>query len=593
MKNFSTLLAALGLSACATGTTLTPDATLHALVEEYFDRQLELSPMSATAIGDSRYDDRLDESTSPGFREKSLGIERAYLDRAQAIDAARLSASSRLTLEIFVSEREQALAGQPFHEEYMPFSQMGGLPMDLVVYGSGDGPQPFATLADYQRFLKRVREFPRWADGAIALMRTGMSRGITLPKPAVAKMIPQLREIVTPGAETSIFWGPLKSLPKSISAADATRLRTDFASAISTEVLPAYARLADFLERDYLPAARSTVGWSDLPDGPAWYRWRIRGATTMDLPPDQIHQIGLDEVARIRADMIAVKEQVGFQGDLDAFFRHLEDDPQFYFDNEQQLLEAYRAVKRRIDALLPKLFADFPKADYEIRPVEAFRAASAAGASYQAPSADGKRPGIFYINTFNLKAQPRFGLETLSLHEAAPGHHFQIAIQQELTDLPRFRRFNGYVAYSEGWALYAESIGKELGVFTDPYQWYGRLSDEMLRAMRLVVDTGLHSKGWTHEQAIRYMLDNSSMAESDVTAEVERYIVWPGQALGYKLGQLRITELRAKAQSELGAAFDVREFHSQVLRDGALPMDVLTMKIDRWIESRRKPHAVK
>jgi len=587
MKNFSTLLAALGLSACATGTTLTPDATLHALVEEYFDRQLELSPMSATAIGDSRYDDRLDESTSPGFREKSLGIERAYLDRAQAIDAARLSASSRLTLEIFVSEREQALAGQPFHEEYMPFSQMGGLPMDLVVYGSGDGPQPFATLADYQRFLKRVREFPRWADGAIALMRTGMSRGITLPKPAVAKMIPQLREIVTPGAESSIFWGPLKALPKSISAADATRLRTDFASAISTEVLPAYARLADFLERDYLPAARSTVGWSDLPDGPAWYRWRIRGATTMDLPPDQIHQIGLDEVARIRADMIAVKEQVGFQGDLDAFFRHLEDDPQFYFDNEQQLLEAYRAVKRRIDALLPKLFADFPKADYEIRPVEAFRAASAAGASYQAPSADGKRPGIFYINTFNLKAQPRFGLETLSLHEAAPGHHFQIAIQQELTDLPRFRRFNNYVSYAEGWALYAESIGKELGVFTDPYQWYGRLSDEMLRAMRLVVDTGLHSKGWTREQAIRYMLDNSSMAESDVTAEVERYIVWPGQALGYKLGQLRISALRARAQAALGEKFDVREFHGQVLRDGAIPMDVLSAKIDRWIATRR------
>ena len=587
MKNLSTLLAALSLSACATGPALTPDATLNALVEEYFDQQLELSPMNATAIGDSRFDDRLDESTSPGYREKSLGLERAYLDRARAIDATQLSAGSRITLEIFVGEREQALAGQPFHEEYMPFNQMNGLPMDLVVYGSGEGPQPFATVADYDRFLKRVREFPRWVDGAIALMRTGMSRGITLPRPAVVKMIPQLREIVTPTAEASIFWGPIKATPKSFSAAEAARLRDAYASAITKEVLPAYARLAGFLERDYLPAARTTVGWSDLPDGPAWYRWRIRGATTMDLPPDQIHQIGLDEVARIRAEMIAVKEQVGFQGDLDAFFRHLEDDPQFYFDNEQQLLEAYRAVKRRIDALLPKLFADFPKADYEIRPVEAFRAASAAGASYQAPSADGKRPGIFYINTFNLKAQPRFGLETLSLHEAAPGHHFQIAIQQELTDLPRFRRFNNYVSYAEGWALYAESIGKELGVFTDPYQWYGRLSDEMLRAMRLVVDTGLHSKGWTREQAIRYMLDNSSMAESDVTAEVERYIVWPGQALGYKLGQLRISALRARAQAALGEKFDVREFHGQVLRDGAIPMDVLSAKIDRWIATRR------
>jgi uncharacterized protein (DUF885 family) len=290
--------------------------------------------------------------------------------------------------------------------------------------------------------------------------------------------------------------------------------------------------------------------------------------------------------------MLAVKEQVGFKGDLEAFFRHLEDDPRFYFNDEAELLDAYRDVKRRVDALLPRLFADFPKADYEIRPVEAFRAASAAGASYQAASADGKRPGIFYINTHNLKAQPRFGIETLSLHEAAPGHHFQISIQQELTGLPRFRRFNGYVSYSEGWALYAESIGKELGVFTDPYQWYGRLSDEMLRAMRLVVDTGLHAKGWTREQAIKYMLDNSTLTESDVIAEVERYMVWPGQALGYKLGQLHMSALRARAQQQLGKDFDVREFHSQVLRDGAVPMDVLSAKIERWIASKGKPRAV-
>jgi len=455
------------------------------------------------------------------------------------------------------------------------------------VYGSGSGPQPFKTANDYQRFLARMRQFPRWVDGAIAQMRTGMSLGITLPKPAVAKVVPQLRGIVTATPQESIFWGPVKDMPADIPAAERQRISQAYATALSQEVLPAYARLADFFERDYLPAARTTVGWSDLPDGAAWYRWRIRGATTMDLPPEQIHELGLKEVARIRAEMLAVKEQVGFKGDLDAFFKHLEDDPQFYFNNEQELLDAYRDVKRRIDALLPKLFSDFPKADYEIRPVEAFRAASAAGGSYQAPSADGTRPGIFYINTHNLRAQPRFGLETLSLHEAAPGHHFQIAIQQELTDLPRFRRFNNYVSYAEGWALYAESLGRELGVFTDPYQWYGRLSDEMLRAMRLVVDTGLHAKGWTREQSIQYMLDNSSMAESDVTAEVERYIVWPGQALGYKLGQLHITELRAKAQAELGAKFDVREFHSQVLRDGAVPMDVLTAKIDRWIAARK------
>ena len=590
MKQAVILLASTvaALAGCAaTPPQDSPDAMLSALVEEYFERQLELSPMNATAIGDSRYDDRLDESTSPGFREKQLGIERAFLDRAHRIDVARLSPASRITYEIFASEREQALAGQNFHEEYMPFNQMAGLPMDLVVYGSGSGPQPFKTTADYQRFLERVRQFPRWVDGAIAQMRTGMSLGITLPKPAVSKVVPQLRGIATPTPEASIFWGPIKAMPADISATDRQRITQAYAAALGNEVLPAYTRLADFIERDYLPAARTTVGWSDLPDGAAWYRWRIRGATSMDMPPEQIHELGLREVARIRTEMLRVKEQVGFSGDLDAFFKHLENDPQFYFTSEQELLDAYRDVKRRIDAMLPKLFSDFPKANYEIRPVEPFRAASAAGASYQSPSADGSRPGIFYINTSNLRAQPRFGLETLSLHEAAPGHHFQIAIQQELTDLPRFRRFNNYVSYAEGWALYAESIGKELGVFTDPYQWYGRLSDEMLRAMRLVVDTGLHSKGWTREQAIQYMLDNSSMAESDVTAEVERFIVWPGQALGYKLGQMHITELRARAEKALGAKFDVRAFHSQVLRDGAVPMDVLTAKIDRWIASQK------
>jgi uncharacterized protein (DUF885 family) len=594
MKYFTVLLAAAWLGACAaTPAPRSPDAALDSLVEEYFDRQLELYPMNATSIGDSRYDDRLEETTSPGFRERQRAIEQAFLERAHLIDVPRLSPPARITYDIFTGEREHALEGFKYPEELMPLNQMIGLPSDLAVYGSGSGPQPFATARDYDRFLKRLREFPRWADGAIAMMRVGIQRGVTVPRAAMAKVVPQLRDIVTPKLGDNIFWAPIEALPKEISAADRERIAAAYTAALTNEILPAYSRLADFIERDYLPAARTTVGWADLPDGPAWYRWRIRGATSMTLSPAQIHEMGLAEVARIRGEMLAVEQQVGFKGDLDAFFKFLEEDPQFYFTSEAELLDAYRDVKRRIDGLLPKLFADFPKADYEIRAVEPFRAASAAGASYQAPSADGKRPGIFYINTHNLKAQPRFGLETLSLHEAAPGHHFQISIQQELTGLPRFRRFNNYVSYAEGWALYAESIGKELGVFTDPYQWYGRLSDEMLRAMRLVVDTGLHAKGWSREQAIRYMLDNSSLAESDVTAEVERYIVWPGQALGYKLGQLHISALRAKAEAQLGDAFDVRDFHSQVLRDGAVPMDVLTAKIDRWIAARGKPRAVK
>jgi uncharacterized protein (DUF885 family) len=584
MKYPSVLLAAALLGACAASPPpRSPETMLNDLVEEFFDRQLEMSPMSATAIGDSRYDDRLDENTSAGFRERQIALDQAFLERVRGIDPAGLSPTARITYDIFVSERELALEGGKYPEELMPLNQMSGLPMDLALYGSGTGPQPFVTAKDYDRFLARLRQFPRWADGAIDMMREGMARGITLPRPAMAKVVPQLRGIVTANLTDNIFWAPIAAMPAAISAKDRQRISDEYAAALNREVLPAYTRLADFIEKNYLPAARTTVGWADLPDGQAWYRWRIRGATTMDMPADEIHRLGLAEVARIRGEMLTVKNQVAFKGDLDAFFKFLEEDPQFYFTSEDELLDAYRGVKRRIDALLPKLFVDFPKADYEIRPVEAFRAASAAGGSYQAASPDGKRPGIFYINTHNLKAQPRFGLETLSLHEASPGHHFQISIQQELTNLPRMRRFNGYVSYSEGWALYAESLGKELGVFTDPYQWYGRLSDEMLRAMRLVVDTGLHSKGWTREQAIQYMLDNSSLAESDVTAEVERYIVWPGQALGYKLGQLHITALRARAQAQLGASFDVREFHSQILRDGAVPMNVLTAKIDRWV----------
>ena len=586
--------AAAALGACASTSSLgTPDAALDALVEEYFEQQLALTPMNSTSIGDPRFDDQLDETTSPGFREKTLAVERAFLDRARRIDAAHLSPPRRITWDIFVEERELAIEGGKFPDELIPLNQMEGLPMELALYGSGAGPQPFATARDYDRFLARLRQFPRWADGAIAMMREGMARGITLPRPAVTKVIPQLREIVTAKVQDNLYWTPIRDMPKEISGADRKRISAEYAAALANEVLPAYTRLADFIERDYLPAARTTVAWTDLPDGQAWYAWYVESSATMKVSPADVHELGLREVARIRGEMLAVKEQVGFKGDLDAFFKFLEEDSQFYFDKPDDLIAAYQDVKRRVDSLLPKLFSDFPKAGYEIRPVEPFRAASAAGGSYQSPSADGKRPGIFYVNTYNLKSQPKFGMETLFLHEAAPGHHFQVAIQQELTELPRFRRFNGYVAYQEGWALYAESIGKELGVFTDPYQWYGRLSDEMLRAMRLVVDTGLHSKGWTREQAIKYMLDNSSMAESDVTAEVERYIVWPGQALGYKLGQLRISELRAHAQAELGAAFDVREFHSQVLRDGAVPMDVLTAKINRWMESKRAPRPVK
>lgn len=557
------------------------------MFEEYFERSLQLNPLNATFIGDHRYDDELTNSLSPQHIAEALGVDRKFLEAARKVDAQALNAADRASLDIFIYDLGASLEGAKFPAELLPINQFSSLPTLMPVLGSGTSAQPFATAQDYQRFLDRMRDYVVWSDQAIVNMRKGLGLSLTNPRVLMEKVLPQLAEIIAADPEKSLFYQPLTKFPDAVAAADRARLQAAYRKAITDEINPAYQRLHDFIRDEYLKSARTTVGWSAIPNGPQWYAYLVKLFTTTDMTPDQIHELGLEEVARIRSEMEQVKTTVGFKGDLAAFFKFLQDDPRFYYQDAESLVQGYRELKRDIDARLPKMFADFPKADYEVRPVEAFRAQSAAGAFYQPPSADGSRPGIFYVNTFNLKAQPRFGMETLSLHEAAPGHHFQIAIQQELESLPRFRRFgNGYVAYQEGWALYAESIGKELGLFTDPYQYYGRLSDEMLRAMRLVVDTGLHTRNWTREQGIRYMLDNSSMAASDAEAEVERYIAIPGQALGYKIGQIRIRELRTKAQAALGPRFDVREFHSVVLRDGALPLGVLEAKIDRWIASK-------
>jgi uncharacterized protein (DUF885 family) len=563
-------------------------AALHRLFEDYFERQLQLNPLIATFIGDHRYDDQLTNNISPEEIKIALEVDRKALADAQKLAARALPDADRLSVEIFMYNLRGNLEGEKFPGELMPVSQFQSLPTLMPVLGSGTSAQPFATAADYDRFLARMRDYIVWSDQAIVNMRKGMAQHVTYPRVLMEKVLPQLKDIIAADPQASLFYAPLKNFPEAVAAADRTRLQQAYRDAITKQINPAYQRLHDFVRDEYLKGARTQVGWSSLPNGREWYAYQARLATTTELSADTIHELGLKEVARIRGEMEQVKQQVGFKGDLAAFFKFLQDDPRFYYDNGDALIQGFRDLKKNIDAKLPKLFKDFPKADYEVRAVEPFRAQSSAGGFYQPPSADGSRPGIFYVNTYNLKAQPKFGMETLSLHEAAPGHHFQIAIQQELTELPRFRRFgNGYVAYDEGWALYSESIGKELGMFTDPYQWYGRLSDEMLRAMRLVVDTGLHTRNWTREQSIKYMLDNSSMASSDAEAEVERYIAIPGQALGYKIGQLRIRELRNKAQAGLGSRFDVREFHSVVLRDGSLPLEVLEAKIDRWIASKK------
>ncbi len=584
LHRLAILCCAVLLASCAAAPAkIAPGEQLRVLVEAHYDELLALNPLRATFSGDHRFDDRLGDPASPAHEAAMLELERRNLEAARRIDPDTLDGQDRLTWEIFVRGRERSLEGARYPQRLLPVTQQYSLPLVLAVLGGGGSAQPFATVADHERWLARAAEAPRAIESTIAAMREGMARGVTQPREVLASVVPQLDSLIVDEPEQSLFFGPVRGLPDSVPAAERAALEDRYRKLITDVLNPSFAKLRDFIRDEYLPASRETVGWSALPDGAAWYDFLVAVNTTTDMTAAEIHALGLAEVARIRSEMERVARQVDFTGSLEEFFRWVQDEPSFYYDDPQGLIDGYGEIKRRIDAALPRLFRDFPKADYEVRPVEPFRAATAAGASYLSAAPDGSRPGIFYVNTFNLKAQPKFGMETLSLHEASPGHHFQISIAQELTGLPRFRRFGGYTAYVEGWALYAEFLGPELGMFEDPMQYYGRLSDEMLRAMRLVVDTGLHAKGWSREQAIQFMRDNSSLAESGIVSEVDRYIVMPGQALGYKIGDIRIQGLRREAEAALGERFDIREFHSQVLRDGALPLDVLDAKVRRWI----------
>lgn len=566
----------------------TESQRFHRWLAADWEMTLQRQPVLATSLGDPRYNDRLIDETTAAYRAQAKRELQQTLKALAGFDKAKLEPKDRVSYSILKLDLEQELAGDRFPDWMQPISQIGGLPNFLVQMGTGQSIQPFKTTKDYDDWLKRLALAVPIFDGTIANMRAGLKAGVTQPRAVMEKVLPQLAALAVTEPEKSLFWGPINKFPDAVGPADRERITAAMRKLLAEQVLPAYARLLAFVCDEYTPKARISTAWSALPDGKAWYAHRVRQSTTVALSPDEIHDIGLQEVARILGEMDGVRRQVGFQGDLKAFFKHLNDDPKYYFTKPEDLLAGYRDLQKKINVLSPKLFDIQPKADYEVREVEAFRAESAAGASYQQPAADGSRPGVFYVNTFNLKAQPIFGMETLSLHEASPGHHFQIAIAQEDQALPAFRRFGShYTAYVEGWALYAESLGKELGLFTDPYQWYGRLADEQLRAMRLVVDTGLHHKGWTREQAIRYMLDNSSMAESDVTSEVERYIVWPGQALGYKIGQLEITKLRAEAESALGAKFDIKGFHRVVLTAGQVPLPVLRELVQEWMKARQ------
>ncbi|WP_293749153.1 DUF885 family protein [uncultured Paraglaciecola sp.] len=561
----------------------------NALFKAYFAESMQMNPIYATYVGVNDYNDRFSPPINAQNLALSLAFEEKYLAKIKDIDASALNGQDLLSYEIFLRDREIAIKGAQFPGHLVPIHQMGGAHTFFASLGSGQSAQPFNTADDYRNFISRADGFATYMDSAIVAMKEGIEKSIVLPKPLIEKVLPQLQVHILDDVTQSVFYTPLETLKKNESIADADKqqITQDYIAAIKDVIIPAYSRVHQFMQDSYLPNGRDTFGLADLPKGKAWYEYRIETNTTLPLTAEEIHTFGQQEVARILAEMTKVKETVGFAGDLPAFFEFLRTDDQFFFESEQALIEGYTQVKEKIDSRLPLLFDVFPKADYEVRAVEAFRAASSAGASYQSPAPDGSRPGIFYINAYNLKAQPKYLMETLSVHEAAPGHHFQIAIQQEVDSLPDFRKFGGYTVFSEGWALYAESLGKEMGLFTDPYMWYGRLSDEQLRAMRLVVDTGLHAFGWSRQKAIDFMTDNSSLALTDIEAEVERYIAIGGQAVSYKVGQRHIRMLRNKAQEALGEKFDVKKFHTQILIDGALPMPILEAKIDRWIESQK------
>ncbi|NRA72478.1 MAG: DUF885 domain-containing protein [Gammaproteobacteria bacterium] len=593
------LLGCVGVTACDTGFQLAQqvktqsmenksadeNVNLVNLLDQLFEESLTLNPISRVFVGDFSANDAFVDSLTDDYLKRRHDLNTRYLALANGIDRAKLSSARQISYDILLRDLNRSLQGETFPEHFMPFTQFTSLMSSMAQLGSGQSAQPFNNATNYFEFATRLEGYAAWFDSAKVRLALGVENKVVLPRVLALRILPQLKAQIVDNIKDSIFYQPLKSFPESVTVEQQQQIIKRYQDLISEKLIPAYQGLYDFINKEYLPHTRTTAGYFGLPNGLAWYQFKANGHTTTDMAVADIHQLGLKEVKRILSEMDLVRQQVKFKGDLKLFFTHLSTQPQYYFEQDQQLIDGYTALKSRIDKVLPQFFDVTPKTPYVVKPVEAYRQRSAAGASYAPGSPDGTRPGTFYINTYNLKAQPKWGMMTLSLHEAAPGHHFQLTIQQELDDLPKAQRFGGSTAFIEGWALYSEYLGLEMGLFNDPYQLFGKLADEMLRAMRLVVDTGLHAKGWSREQAIQYMLDNSTMAQSDVESEVERYMALPGQALSYKIGQLKIIELRQRAEQALGSDFNIKAFHNQILLDGSLPLTVLERKIDAWIKN--------
>ena len=556
-----------------------------AITDAYFDGKNELNPLDATQNGQNEYNDKLVFEMTDSYRKKQAAFYDKFENELTTIDTTALSAEEKNSYDIIKWEVAVGKDLLKYETNLMPIHQFWGTHLTMGQFAGGTSAQPFKTEKDYKNFLKRMDLFAVWVDSAMVYMKKGIDKGMVLPKALTVKMIPQFESMVTTNVEDNLFYSALKAFPKEITTDQQETLKKEYAATIKEKLEPQFKKITAFLKNEYLPASRTTSGIGSLPNGKELYKVYAKQWTTTTKTPEEIHALGLKEVARIKAEMEKVKDQVGFKGTINEFFEHVRTKPELMsFKTPEEVIANFEKIHQTIKPNVDKLFSLQPKCPFQIKRTEAFREKTAS-AEYSQGTADGSRPGVFYVPIPDVKAYNYYGDEDLFLHEAIPGHHFQISLQQENNELPNFRKFAWFGAYGEGWALYTESLGKELGLYTDPYQYFGMLGNEMHRAVRLVVDTGIHNKGWTREQAIKYSLDNEAESEAGIIAEIERYMAIPGQALSYKMGQLKILELRKKAQDKMKDKFDIKVFHQKILESGVLPLALLEKKINNWIET--------
>jgi uncharacterized protein (DUF885 family) len=553
-----------------------------ALLDEAWELRLRDDPLFATETGDHRFDDQLPK-ISLADENRRDAARRSFAARLEAVDRSSLSAADQVNYDVFATSLRNGIRDQEFKLHLMPVTDRYGFHIEFPEIPRN---LTLASVRDYENYIARLGCFAAYAAGHIELMREGVRQGMTTPSVIMQRYNEPIEAQIVDDPEKSLLYAPLREFPAGVAASEHERLRVAARKAIAESVVPGYRQFLEFMREEYVPNCRGTIAASALPKGRDFYRYCVEKFTTLDdLTPQQVHEIGLAEVARIRGEMDEIIRKVEFDGDFAAFTEFLRNDPKFYAKTPEELEKEVAYAMKRMEGELPKLFGRLPRMPCGVRQVPAYIAPQATFAYYQPPAGDGSRAGFYYINTFNLPSRPLYMIEALTLHESIPGHHLQLAIQQELEDLPQFRKYTGFTAYVEGWALYSERLGMETGFYTDPYSDFGRLTMEIWRACRLVVDTGMHYLGWTREQAIGYMRANSAMPMHDIRAEVDRYIGWPGQALGYKIGELKIRELRRQAESLLGERFDVREFHDVVLGSGSVPLEVLEKKVQGWVQA--------